>query len=116
MRLLWKSSAILSALLLLTSCGPGDPEVITETRYIAQNIPIQQRPRSVDLNEVDFYVVTEENLEEFIERFTAENGELVFVATSIRGYENIALNVAELRRYIEQQQQIIIYYENSVTE
>jgi len=33
----------------------------------------------------------------------------------MKDYENLALNVAELRRYIEQQKQIIVYYENAVT-
>jgi len=34
---------------------------------------------------------------------------------SIKDYENLALNIAELRRYINQQKQIIIYYEKAVT-
>tara|TARA_B100002019_G_scaffold289794_1_gene306148 strand:- start:823 stop:948 length:126 start_codon:yes stop_codon:yes gene_type:complete len=32
----------------------------------------------------------------------------------VKDYENLSLNFAELRRYIEQQKQIIIYYENAV--
>jgi len=116
MKELLKLSVILSALLLLINCSRPNPEVIIETRYIDRNIPIQSRPRGVNLNEVRFYVVTEENLQEFIDEFSAENGELVFVATSVRGYENTAINLAELRRYIEQQQQIIVYYENSATQ
>jgi len=35
----------------------------------------------------------------------------VYVALSVKDYENIGLNFAELKRYIEQQKQIIIYYE-----
>ena len=34
---------------------------------------------------------------------------------SVKDYENLALNFAELRRYIEQQKQIIVYYEQAVT-
>jgi hypothetical protein len=33
----------------------------------------------------------------------------------MRDYENLALNVAELRRYINQQTNIIVYYEDAVT-
>jgi|TARA_Y100000033_G_scaffold20475_1_gene19274 hypothetical protein len=51
-----------------------------------------------------------------VKEFTEENGELAFVALSMKDYENLALNVAELRRYINQQKNIIIYYEEAVTE
>jgi|TARA_R110000744_G_scaffold71334_2_gene143691 hypothetical protein len=33
---------------------------------------------------------------------------------SVRDYETLALNMAEIKRYIEQQKQIIIYYEKAV--
>jgi len=32
----------------------------------------------------------------------------------MRDYENLALNIAELRRYINQQTNIIVYYEEAV--
>jgi len=32
----------------------------------------------------------------------------------MRDYENLALNISELRRYINQQTEIIIYYEEAV--
>ena len=43
-----------------------------------------------------------------------DNGEFVFYAMSVPSYENLALDMAELRRYIEQQKEIIIYYEKAV--
>jgi len=32
----------------------------------------------------------------------------------MKDYENLAINIADLRRYIEQQTEIIVYYENAV--
>lgn len=75
-----------------------------------------ERPKPVQLNDVKVYVVNEEIYEEFVKEFTAENGELAFVALSMKDYENLALNVAELRRFINQQKNIIVYYEKAVTE
>lgn len=66
------------------------------------------------LNPLNFYAVTEENLQDFLERFEKENGDIVFFALSVPGYENLSMNMAELRRFIDQQKQIIIYYETSV--
>ena len=49
-----------------------------------------------------------------MEEFTAEHGELAYVVLSMKDYENLAINIADLRRYIEQQTEIIIYYEEAV--
>ncbi len=54
--------------------------------------------------------------EEFKKEFTAIYGDLAFVALSMKDYENLALNIADIRRYLDQQEEIIIYYEKAVTE
>ena len=48
-----------------------------------------------------------------MERFEKENGDIVFFAISVPDYENISLNMGELRRFIEQQKSIILYYEEN---
>jgi hypothetical protein len=72
------------------------------------------RPKPVALSPVEWFIVTEENLEEFILDFKKVNTEFVVAAMTIKGYENLSLNVAELRRYINQQKSLIVYYEDSV--
>ena len=66
------------------------------------------------MSSIKWYVVTEENFEEFKKRFADENGDLVGYVLSVRDYESLALNMAEIKRYMEQQKQIIIYYEEAV--
>ena len=62
-----------------------------------------------------WWVVTEENFQEFKKNFQKENGDpLVAYVLSVRDYETLALNMAEIKRYIEQQKEIIIYYEEAV--
>jgi len=51
-----------------------------------------------------------------VKEFNEIYGELVFVALSMKDYENLALNIAEIKRYLEQQSEIIVYYEKAVTE
>ena len=68
----------------------------------------------MSMNDIHFYVVTEQNFEEFKERFVKENGDFLFYALSVRDYETLALNMAEIKRYILQQKEIIIYYEKAV--
>ena len=78
-------------------------------------MPVVSRPKPTQLNDVRVYVVNQSELENFIAEFTEQYGELAFVALSMKDYENLALNIAELRRYINQQTEIIVYYEDSVS-
>ena len=102
-------------LVSLSSCSwKPEKEVVVQTKIVKPVIEIKERPKGVKMLPVKFYVVTEKNYEEFKERFKKENGEFVFYAMSVPSYENLALDMAELRRYIEQQKEIIIYYEKAV--
>ena len=79
------------------------------------SIPTVARPKPIQLNDTRVWVVTEDNLENFLEEFKKTYGEVAYVALSMRDYENLALNIADLKRYIGQQDQIIVYYEKAVT-
>jgi len=121
----WKLLLVSLLLPLLSSCTSfslfgkkepivPEPIVVTETEYLYREIPIQSRPKPVDLYDIEFYAVTDENIDEFLERFEEDNGSIVFFAISVPDYENIALNMGELRRFIESQNAIIMYYEENV--
>lgn len=79
-----------------------------------KEIPLQPRPKPLDLHRVKFYAVTPENLDQFLEEYEKENGDVVFFAISVPDYENLSMNVAELKRFINQQKSLIIYYEESI--
>ena len=120
MKRLVLSSLILSALLLSSGCSYfkfKNPlkTIEIKTVEVERVIPTQNRPRPMSMNDIHFYVVTEQNFEEFKERFVKENGDFLFYALSVRDYETLALNMAEIKRYILQQKEIIIYYEKAVT-
>ena len=103
--------------LLLSSCSwKPEKEIIVQTVEIQKRIPLQNQPKPIDMTDVKFYVVTEENYEKFKEEFSKTNESFVFYAVSVHDYENFALNFAEIFRYIKQQKEIIIYYEKAVTD
>ena len=112
--ILW---SLLPLLLLSSGCSiiPREKEVIVQTVEVEKKIPLQADPKQLQFNDAYWHVVTEANFDEFIEKFKKEHGEAwVFYAVSVRSYESMALNMAELKRYIEQQKQIIVYYEEAV--
>ena len=110
-------SSLLLLTLLLSSCGylrKPEKEIVVKTIEVQKIIPVQPQPKPVDMIDVKFYVVTEENYAEFKEKFMKTNNDYVFYAVSVHDYENLAFNMAELYRYIRQQKEIIIYYEKAV--
>ena len=103
-------------LLLLSNCTSFKELLPLEIRTVEveRKIPTQNRPRPVSMSNLHFYVVTEDTFVAFKQRFVKQNGDFLFYAISVRDYETLALNMAELKRFIQQQKQIIIYYEKAV--
>jgi len=79
-------------------------------------IPLVERPKPVKLIDTKIYVVNKDNYDIFVKDFQERNGELAYVALAIKDYENLAINIAEIRRYLNQQDEIIVYYEAAISE
>lgn len=105
------SLLVLSSLLLLSNCAPT-PEMITVPVVVQNKVEIKPRPRPLNLNEPTFHVVTKDNLDIFLEEVYS-NGEYVFVAMTIPDYEKLSLSVADIERYLKQQEALITYYEHA---
>ena len=61
-------SSLLLLTLLVSSCGyirKPENEIVVKTVEVHKIIPIQPQPKPVVMSDVKFYVVTEENYEEF---------------------------------------------------
>ena len=112
------SLVLIVTLLLSSGCSSilPEPKIIIQTEIVERQIPTVPLPKQVQLNDITIYVVSpEQNFEEFKAEFEAKNGADSYIAISVKDYENLSLNIAELRRYIEQQTQIILYYESAVS-
>ena len=79
-------------------------------------IPVVARPKPLQLIDTQVRVVTKDNLDVFLKEFKEQYGEVAFVVLSMKDYENLALNIADIRRFMNQQTEIIVYYEKAVTE
>ena len=112
-----KVSGFLLLSLIVSSCSTWDKltRIEVQTIEVERNIPLQNRPRQLNLSNITWYVVTDQNFEEFKEKFIKQNGEFLFFALSVRDYETLALNMADIKRYVAQQKQIIIYYEKALS-
>ena len=111
-----KVSSLILLCLLLSSCSswPKLKQIEVKTVEVDRVIPTQMRPQPISLHDITWFVVTDQNFKDFKARYTKQNGAFLFYAISVRDYETLALNMAEIKRYIDQQKQIIIYYEKAV--
>ena len=103
----------------MTGCSllsKPEPEVVTRTVTVVPDIPLKSAPRPITMTDVNWYVVTTDNIQEFEKRFENDNSDLVFFALSVPHYQNLSVNLADIRRYLEQQNAIILYYETQITE
>ena len=65
---------------------------------------------------VEWIVITADNFEEKIAELAAAGEAIVVFGVTSTGYENLSLNLSDIRALVEQQQQIIIAYERYYTQ
>lgn len=97
--------------LFLAGCFGRETPIQITTVEETLGIARADRPRPLNLNDVSFRVISASNLEAFVNEYSDGRDQSWFMITP-RGYEALAINMTELRRYIEAQNQIIVYYEN----
>lgn len=112
---------ILLSLIVLTSSGcttlgnffaDDIPPPVVEIRTIEVKIPITHpvMPRAIDLKDPEFFVVSDKNIEEFMIDIEKRAGTLVFVAITVDDYELMSYNMQEIKRYVNQMKEVIVYY------
>tara|TARA_B110000977_G_scaffold10569_1_gene13830 strand:- start:1746 stop:2057 length:312 start_codon:yes stop_codon:yes gene_type:complete len=87
-------------------------------------------PRPLDLKEPNWYVVSDTEIankdgqypegytyfDKFVDDIKKKHGgDLVFVAMSVADYELMSYNTQELKRYISQLGEVIVYYKEVTT-
>lgn len=122
---LLKKTLLISTLLIISGCSslggfnlfakkeePPKP-IPVEIKTVEVQIPITHpvMPRAIQLRDPQWYVVSDQNVDTFMEDIKKRHeGQLVFIAMSVGDYELMAYNMQELRRYINQLKEVVIYY------
>jgi len=102
--------------LLLSSCSwKPEKQIITKAEVYIPTINVVSRPEPLKLKNADIIVITEKNLKETIKRVKLMQGSFVVYALDPKSFESLAINMEEIKLYIEKQNKIILYYEKAVT-
>ncbi len=104
-------------LLLVSSCSNfrAEKEIVTVEKIIKPTIALATKPNPILMKNSDVILITEENLDEVIQKVKAlQGGQFVVYGLDLKSFENLAINMEQIKRYIEQQNEVILYYEKSV--
>ena len=103
-------------LMMVCSCSLIPTKQIQVTaKPIEKRIVQPIMPREIDLKQPVWIVVTPDNWEEQLERIEKQEGELVFLAMTVPDYEIMAYNMQEIKRYITELKDVVVYYRKVTT-
>ena len=91
-------------------------EIQVTAKPIERKIVQPIMPREIDLKELQWIAVTPDNWDEQLARIEEQEGELVFLAMTIPDYEVMAYNMQEIKRYITELKDVVVYYRKVTTE
>jgi hypothetical protein len=111
-----RSSILLSSLFLISGCS-----ILPTFGSKTQPIEIQKKavertnldlplPAPLKARELQWFVVTPENIEQVWKKLEEEKVDLVLFALTDDGYQELAMTMAELRNHIANQRAIIVKY------
>lgn len=96
--------------LLLSACAQPKPIEIS-SKPIDKPTLVLPTADALNLREVKWIVITPENADQVMKTLTASGGKVAVFALTDKGYQNLSLNINDLRTYVQQLQAIIVAYE-----
>jgi hypothetical protein len=108
-KIYWKNLSLILISSLLIGCATSK-----ELIYVPTGFPKTEPPKPLDLIDIKFEVVSYKNLNSYLENNANKYGQVVFIALDVPEYEKLAFNMAEFKRFINQQTAVIKYYEEQI--
>lgn len=90
---------------------PAEPVVIKKEEVARTPLNLAN-PDPLKTKPVTWIVVTPENINQVWQSLRDKKADLVLFALTDDGYEQLAVDFAQIRNFIEQQRQVIIQYKN----
>ena len=111
------SRSIVSALgcltlLLVSACSkPAVQEIQISAKPIDKPELVLPYADPIKSRDVEWIIITPDNYEKVFNDLAKKGQPIVLFGLTDKGYENIALNLSDIRAFIQQQQAIIAAYE-----
>lgn len=106
---------MIAAAAVLAGCASTDKQILVKPELMDKPRFEVPAPMPVQQNNFEWVVITKQNAEMKFKEIEGRSGSVTLFALTPSGYQNLSMNVAELRRYIQQQNAVIAalkkYYE-----
>lgn len=97
--------------LLLNGCAGLAVKEISNYKIEKKREPLNlPNPKPLELVDVEWIVVTKDNIDEVMEKVKAEGGDYALFAVTDEGYKKLSSNFADIRNKLYEQNQIILSY------
>lgn len=102
----------LTILMMASSCSllPKTKTVEVTAKPLERIFVQPVMPREINLGVPQWIVVTPDNWEEQLARIEKQEGEILFLAMTVPDYEVMSVNMKELKRYITELKDVVVYY------
>ena len=99
------------ALLFLNSCAGLAVKELQSYKIEKKREPLNlPNPEPLSLVDVEWIVVTKDNVDEVMEKVKAEGGDYALFAVTDEGYKKLSLNFADIRNKLYETNQILLSY------
>ena len=97
--------------LLLNGCAAVAVKELQSYKIEKKREPLDlPMPVPLELIDVEWIVVTKDNVDEVMEKVKAEGGDYALFAVTDEGYKKLSTNYADIRNKLYEQNQIILSY------
>lgn len=108
-----KSIILISCLFVIANCSMMPTAKPVEVVTIAEPVPLYHPPLplEVGLVDIDWEILTPDLMKEYLENY--ENGSapaIAYYSLTSKEYENLSMNMAEIKRYLRDTLSIVKYY------
>jgi UDP-glucose 6-dehydrogenase len=108
-----KLSIALGLVFTLSGCfGSNVKEIQVSSKPLEKSQLTLPAVDELNLRRINWIVINESNLEQKVEELKSTGQPFALFALTGEGYENLGLNFSDIRAMVQQQQAIIVAYEN----
>lgn len=95
---------------LLTSCSTTPKSVTYTPKPVERPELILPETKTLNMRNVDFIVLTRENVEEEFAKLEKDGKAIVIFGLDAEDYEKLSFNIADILELLDQQQSVIVAY------
>jgi len=94
----------------LSSCSESVQEIQVTTIEVSKTPLNLPNPDPLQLQDVEWIIITKDNAMEIFEKLKAAGGEYALFAVEDTGYEKIQVNYTDIRNKLAEQKQLLLAY------